>query len=188
MTTDSMKSIILLEPKKKPEKVVKTQKEKQKRQVTTSNKWDFGEHELQFNYQWNLIQQIHQKNVVNTDVVNTEHCQFVLRQIHGKIYGYKAQDIDKGILQQDELIDEEYVVQAMIDCENKCYYCRENVNILYEYVREPKQWTLDRLDNKFGHNKNNVVIACLNCNLRRKTMYHERFVFTKQLNIIKQKA
>ena len=73
-----------------------------------------------------------------------------------------------------------------MDCKNKCYYCKENVNVLYEIVREPKQWTLERLDNSFGHNHDNVVIACLNCNVRRRTMYHERYVFTKQLNIVKK--
>jgi hypothetical protein len=48
------------------------------------------------------------------------------------------------------------------------------------------QWTLERIDNDLGHNKNNVEIACLNCNLRRRTMYHERYLFTKELNIIKK--
>ena len=60
------------------------------------------------------------------------------------------------------------------------------VEILYEKVREPKQWTLDRIDNRYGHNKENVLIACLDCNVRRKTMYHERYAFTKQLNIVKK--
>jgi len=60
------------------------------------------------------------------------------------------------------------------------------VHILYENVREPLQWTLERIDNDFGHNKNNVEIACLNCNLRRRTMYHERYLFTKELSIVKK--
>jgi hypothetical protein len=67
----------------------------------------------------------------------------------------------------------------------ECYYCRKKVKILYEYVREEDQWTLERIDNKRGHNNDNVEIACLSCNLRRRTMYHERYVFTKQMNIIK---
>lgn len=53
-------------------------------------------------------------------------------------------------------------------------------------LEKPKQWTLDRIDNDIGHYSDNVVIACLSCNLHRKTMYHERFLFTKQLNIIKK--
>jgi hypothetical protein len=30
-----------------------------------------------------------------------------------------------------------------------------------------------------------VEIACLNCNLRRRTMYHERYVFTKQMGTVR---
>ena len=52
---------------------------------------------------------------------------------------------------------------------------------MYEYVREPKQWTLERLDNAYGHNKNNVVISCLSCNIRRRTMASEKYVQTKQM-------
>jgi RNase P subunit RPR2 len=80
----------------------------------------------------------------------------------------------------------EKVLDLMIESENRCFYCKNRVHILYEYVREPNQWTLERIDNKSGHNKTNVVIACLNCNLHRRTMYHERYVFTKQLNIVKR--
>jgi hypothetical protein len=74
----------------------------------------------------------------------------------------------------------------MIESKNQCYYCKEDVQVLYENVREPKQWTLDRINNKMGHNHGNLLIACLNCNLRRRTMHTERYVFTKQLNIVKR--
>ena len=65
-----------------------------------------------------------------------------------------------------------------------CYYCKERVQIMYEFVREPKQWTLERLDNDFGHNRNNVAIACLHCNLRRRTMAKERYLQTKEMTKI----
>ena len=68
----------------------------------------------------------------------------------------------------------------------KCYYCDNFVKIFYKQVRESNQWSIERIDNNFGHNKNNVTIACLNCNLKRKTMYHERYKFTKQLQVIKK--
>lgn len=181
--TQTKKLIVSLEVKnkEKKEKIVKTQKEKQKRQITTTSQWIFTENDLEYENQMKLIKEIYENNIVNR-----EPCNFIIRQINNKIYGYRSQDIDKNLLCEEKLIDIQKVLQLMLECNNKCFYCKENVHVLYEYVREPKQWTLERLDNKYGHNNDNVVIACLSCNLRRKTMYYERFVFTKQLNIIKK--
>jgi hypothetical protein len=171
-----------VKPKKETkEKTVNIEKEKQKRQITTTKKWTFDETTLTPEYQWSLINEIHKNNITNR-----EHCDFVMKEIHKKIYGYRAQDIEKTLLCQEKLVNIIHVLNLMMNCKNKCYYCKENVNVLYEIVREPKQWTLDRLDNSFGHNNDNVVIACLICNVRRRTMYHERYVFTKQLNIVKK--
>ena len=181
--SQTKKLIVSFEPKtkEKKEKTVKTQKEKQKRQVTTTPQWTFNENDLEYENQMKLIKEIQENKIINR-----EPCNFIVRQINNKIYGYRTQDIDKKILCEEKLIDLQNVLNLMIKCDNKCFYCKENVNVLYEYVREPKQWTLERLDNNFGHNNDNVVIACLSCNLRRKTMHYERYVFTKQLNIIKK--
>ena len=57
--------------------------------------------------------------------------------------------------------------------------------ILYEKTREQKQWTLDRINNDIGHNTDNVVISCLECNLKRRKTNQSAFLFTKQLNLVK---
>jgi len=108
------------------------------------------------------------------------------RQIMAKIQGYHAQDIKKGIFSPEQFVDIETVMALLKKCELNCYYCRKATQVLYKHVREPCQWTLERIDNDFGHNKDNVVIACLSCNLKRRRMYHERFIFTKQLSIVKK--
>ena len=177
---DNTKIISILPLESKKEKTIKTTKQKQKRQITTTKKWTFTETDFFFENQWKLLNEIY-KN----EIVNGEHCQFIIRQINNKIYGYHAQDIDKHLLCAEKFIKFSEVLDLLLKCENNCFYCKEKVQVLYEYVREPKQWTLDRLDNKFGHNSDNVVIACLSCNLRRKTMHHDRYVFTKQLVITK---
>jgi len=176
--------VVSLTPKKEKEnkeKTVKTQKEKQKRQITTTTQWTFNETDLEYNNQMSLLKEIQENKITNR-----EHCNFIIRQIHNKIYSYRSQDIEKNILCPEKLVNLENVLQLMTESENLCYYCKEKVQVLYEYVREPKQWTLERMDNNYGHNKDNVVIACLSCNLRRKTMFHERYLFTKQLNIVKK--
>jgi len=173
--------VVCLEPPSPPvSKKVTEQKEKQKRQVTTLKNWDFTPSDLSFENQTQLIKQLYEKMPTSH-----KHCRVVERLLHNKIYGYRTQDLEKSLYSENEFIDNEFVYELLLQSDFLCYYCKRPVDVLYEYVREPTQWTLDRLDNKYGHNKNNVVIACLSCNLRRKTMYHERFVFTKQLAITK---
>ena len=110
---------------------------------------------------------------------------FIEDQIKKKIAGYKTQDVKKGFYQPEQIMDVSGVLSSLVHCDFQCYYCKESVMVLYRNAREPRQWTLERLDNSKGHNRDNVVIACLQCNLTRKTMYHERFMFTKQLEIVK---
>jgi len=120
-----------------------------------------------------------------TPSVLTEVHEEIRRQINYKINSYKGQDVKKGLLLESDFVNYEYVLNLLIEKQLKCFYCLEDVLLLYNYVRENKQWTLERIDNKIGHNRGNVEIACLLCNLRRRTMYHERYVFTKQLCVVK---
>ena len=109
----------------------------------------------------------------------------LLNQIRYKLQGYKSQDYEKGIYSSDEFIDISGVIEKMVECRLNCFYCKNPCMLFYEYVRESTQWTLDRMDNSLGHNKKNVEIACLKCNLRRKTMHHDRYVKTKQMTHIR---
>lgn len=126
------------------------------------------------------------KQIYENAVVDSEKCGLIQQQIRNKLHGYRGQDTEKRLFDADAFVKLEEVLKLMIESKNKCYYCKEDVQVLYENVREPKQWTLDRINNKMGHNHGNLLIACLNCNLRRRTMHTERYVFTKQLNIVKR--
>ena len=176
----------LLKPEKKPKKDKEWEdlnkeivpKVPKKRVVTSTNKWTQPtdpENQLQY------IQQI-----IDKKVTDEKECNLILQQLGQKIGGYKAQDIHKKLYSEAEFVDVEWTLDLMKKCNNHCFYCKKTVHVLYENVREPLQWTLERIDNDFGHNKNNVEIACLNCNLRRRTMYHERYLFTKELSIVKK--
>jgi len=112
--------------------------------------------------------------------------KIMIKQIEKKICSYKQQDIDKQILNNEKLINIQYIVDKLLETEIKCYYCKCEMYILYKNVRDPKQWTVDRINNDLGHNNDNVVLACLDCNLKRRCKSADKFLFTKQLNIIKQ--
>jgi hypothetical protein len=107
------------------------------------------------------------------------------RQVGAKISGYKCQDVKKGIYDESKFVRFDDVIALMNSRKMACFYCKKQALLFYEYSRDSAQWTLERIDNKHGHNTDNVEIACLNCNLRRRTMYHERYVFTKQMGTVR---
>ena len=57
--------------------------------------------------------------------------------------------------------------------------------MIYDDCRQNNQWTLDRIDNSCGHNIDNVLISCLECNLKRRDMDKDKFYFTQNLQIKK---
>ena len=111
---------------------------------------------------------------------------FVKKELERKIKGYRMQDIKKNKLNDEKLIKLDECVDKLVLSKMKCYYCMEDMLLIYENVREPKQWTLDRINNSIGHNTENVVISCLSCNLKRRTMDDKKFKFSKQMKIIKK--
>ena len=160
------------------------EKVKKKRVVTEHKSWQYVGQDLSGEFQYKLLENVSAHGIQGI-VDGSFNVSFMIRQISDKISGYKAQDLEKGWHEPSKFVDLSWVLLAISKSEGKCYYCREPVVFIYEMARDPKQWTLERIKNTMGHNKDNVEIACLGCNLRRRTMYHERFLFTKQLTITK---
>jgi hypothetical protein len=158
-------------------------KEKIKRIITNTEQWCFEECDLTNEKQLEYINQIVEGKI---NVENQKSCDVIIKQLKRKIVGYRSQDVVNKKLNRETLVDLETVLKLLYKCENKCYYCQNSCLVLYEYVRDRKQWSLERKDNSIGHNKGNLDIACLECNVRRKTMNQERYVFTKQMSIVKK--
>ena len=116
---------------------------------------------------------------------NYNGISFAKKEVERKIKSYKNQDIRKKIFDCEKIISYNDCLEKLVISKLKCYYCRCECVLLYEKVLESKQWTLDRIDNKKGHNKDNVVICCLKCNLQRRRQNKDKFLFTKRLKIEK---
>ena len=129
-----------------------------------------------------IIKKIRENNYISYDDESRIMCQ----QLDRKISSYKQQDIEKKVLDLEKLLNLKNVIDKLIDCELKCYYCSSKMYLLYEIVRESKQWTVDRINNDLGHNNDNFVMACLDCNLKRRCRTKEKFLFTQQLCIVKK--
>ena len=170
-------------------KTIKTEKVKKLRVITGESMWVLNMEDYDPSQQYEILFNekksetnitVHKKNYEYYDYVR----KLAQQQIQNKINGYRTQDVDKKLLDMTEFVDMPSVMKLLKESNMKCLYCKDMVPVLYQLVREPKQWSLDRINNDFGHNKNNVVIACLKCNLKRRCIYHEKFLFTKHLNIV----
>lgn len=166
---------LVLPPLPPPPKSVAIEKPKTKRVITKTDEWSKVYTEPLDNETFS--------HYMSTFRDLSGH-SILVQQIRQKIAGYRSQDVDKGLLDKDAFVTFSYVAELLHTSECRCYYCQAPVLLLYEYVREPKQWTLERLNNTLGHNKGNVVIACLQCNLRRRCIHSDRYVKTKQMSTI----
>jgi len=158
-------------------RIIVLKKEVRDRKITDNDRWLLTEDDYDSEKQHNILK-IQNKE----DVIYTLMCS----EIRKKISGYKSQDIKKDKYNETKFIDEGFITNKLLESDFNCYYCRCDVFVLYKAVRAPNQWSVERLNNDSGHNTDNVVISCLSCNLKRKTMYHERFRFTKQIKIVKK--
>jgi hypothetical protein len=165
-------------------KVTKQKSEIKKR--VESEKWDFSPDYFHHDKQLELL------NVVLINIRSSNNKKYddiikiVIQQIHNKITGYRQQDNLKKMFDEEKFVTFENIVERLVNCEIKCYYCKKEMMVLYDISREMTQWSIDRIDNDKGHNIDNYHLSCLDCNLKRRRRTDEKFRFTKQLNLIKQ--
>ena len=110
----------------------------------------------------------------------------VKQTITKKLSGYKSQDIQKQLFDVNWFISLDDVMECLVNSQLNCFYCREFCELLYKDCLSKKQWTLDRIDNSMGHNRDNVVICCLECNIKRGDMDYERFKRGKEIKIVRK--
>ena len=108
------------------------------------------------------------------------------KAINVKLCGYKQQDKNNRIYGPNHFINKQQLVQKLVESKLQCFYCKTNLVFFYRKMKQENQWTLDRIDNYMGHNYNNVLISCLNCNLQRGNINKDKFLFTKEMVIHKQ--
>ena len=177
-TLSNIKTIVIeIEDKNKTSKQIKFEKEIKMRVET--NTWGLNEEDLSHQTQLKVI-----KDLANNE--KNKYKSLFINHIKTKISGYKQQDILKKRLDEEKIAKFNDVLKLLVSCELKCHYCSEEVLILYEQVRETKQWTLDRINNDIGHNVNNLLVACLKCNLKRRRTNKDKFMLSKNLVITRE--
>jgi hypothetical protein len=151
--------------------------------------WGLDEKQLSFDSQVNIMLEIHQNinnNGVSDIIEKNKYRRLIISHIKTKIQSYKHQDTIKKMYTESEFIDFTYVVNLLADSDLKCHYCACETYLLYEIVREMKQWSLDRINNDKGHNRGNLVMSCLECNLKRRRTNKDAFFMTKNMTISRE--
>ena len=141
--------------------------------------WSFDESFYTYNKQIEIVNNMYLDN-------SQEHEIVLKREIEKKIRGYRNQDMQKKLIDLNKLISLDQTIELLVVSKLKCFYCKDKCSLLYKNIFEKKQWTLDRINNNEGHNHDNVVISCLDCNIKRGDMDSERFKKGKEIRIVRK--
>ena len=80
------------------------------------------------------------------------------------ISGSRTADKKRNHLDIVNFIDPHFCKLLIDESNDKCCYCDCDLQYI-DYA--PNLITIERIDNNLGHNKNNVKIACLHCNIKK---------------------
>ena len=181
--TNDTKKIVIIDTILQNKHIKKINCIKEKKMRVETKTWGLNENELSHQTQLNMLfNKLEKVEKVEKD----KYMSMLISHIKTKICSYKQQDIVKKKLNEEQFVTFEEVVKLLKNCGLTCHYCSEHVFILYEKVRETKQWSLDRINNDIGHNGGNLVIACLECNLKRRRTNKDAFMFTKNMVIVRE--
>ena len=156
-----------------------TNNDKVKPQRSRTLKWTIDDAFFTYDKQLEVLRRL------VADDPTLEERKFFKKEIKSKLDGYSRQDVENSVHDLSAFISLDATIEMLLVSKLRCAYCRECCQLIYKDVMAPRQWTLDRVDNDRAHNGDNVVIACLACNLQRRTMDAERFKFGKQLRVVK---
>ena len=128
---------------------------------------------------WDFPRDDQLKLINDLDETNADGASIaIFRELNKKLAGYKQQDLKKGIHDENKFVELADIVDKMRESLLRCRYCSTEMLVLYDISREMTQWTVDRIDNDEGHNKDNYHLACLKCNLKRRRTSDDKFLLS----------
>ena len=100
-------------------------------------------------------------------------------KVNTKIKAHKDFDNKHGLSCKNEQVVDYKWFKKQLDTQNKkCHYCSAEMKTVYGPL-DSKQFSIDRINDNFGHVKQNCVLSCLGCN-RSKTNWRVRGIEMKR--------
>lgn len=145
--------------------------------------WNINDDDLNHIMQLDILNTIHKSPITSH---NKKYISTFIANLKNKLSSYKQQDLLKKKYNLSTFVTYEQTLQLLVESNLLCHYCHKEIYILYKRVREMSQWSLDRIDNDIGHDFGNLVISCLKCNLKRRRINKNSFMFTRNMIISRE--
>lgn len=159
----------------------KQNEHKEKKMRVETKTWNINDEELSHDIQIEIL-----NNLTSINENNKKYISTFISNLKNKLSSYKQQDLLKKKYNPENFISFEETISLLVDSNLLCHYCHCEIYILYKQVREMSQWSLDRIDNEIGHNSGNLVISCLKCNLKRRRINKNSFMFTQNMVVTRE--
>ena len=99
------------------------QEKKDEKQRVISNSWNIPEEYYEYSKQIDIIHQIHLSLEIKEEI--HEPFRIFIQEIERKISNYRQQDLLKSILNPEKIITISFLIDKILECQLKCYYCNE---------------------------------------------------------------
>jgi hypothetical protein len=96
------------------------------------------------------------------------------RRLYNLCGNHRNADILKGLYNKENHITTKYLVSLKEKSGENCFHC--NVQLDWSNTgdtRRNDQPTLQRINNKLGHTRDNVCFACFECNVKKRAENRE---------------
>lgn len=100
------------------------------------------------------------------------------QNIINKISSHKQTDIKK--FNKEGNITNEFINEQINNQNKKCYICEEEVLLENWKPYCCYQFSIDRIDNNYPHNKDNIKISCYYCNCRHYPKFTQHYKICSQ--------
>lgn len=161
------------------------QREKKQKMRIETETWNINDDELSHSIQHEILNNIYSNSIIKNNE-NKKYISTFISNLKNKLSSYKQQDLLKQKYNSENFISYEETLSLLVQSNLLCHYCHNEIYILYKQVREMSQWSLDRIDNEIGHDSGNLVISCLKCNLKRRRINKNAFMFTQNMIVTRE--
>jgi hypothetical protein len=112
--------------------------------------------------------------------IEIEHIADHMVELHTKIVdkisSHRSYDKGRNIYDEITFVDFEDIFMKICRQRGKCNYCKTKLKLINYKPYQGNQFSIDRLNSNASHSRNNTVVSCLNCNVRKGKLTPQEYI------------